>query len=70
MPEFREKVSFENVVAKHRTDSALLVELDDGQEVWFPLSQIDDSSEVFDASDNADGTLVVSKWIVDQKGLA
>lgn len=63
------KVEFEGAEAIGETEMALKVRLDDGREIWFPKSQIDDDSEVFDADGNSTGTLVVSEWIALQKGL-
>lgn len=37
------------------------------REVWFPLSQIDDDSEVYRKGDH--GNLIVTKWIALQKEL-
>lgn len=52
------------------TDKALLIQLDEsGQEVWFPKSHIHDDSEVFDEFANAEGEVVVTRWIAEQKGL-
>lgn len=59
-------VEFRNVTCKRETDAALLVEIDD-KEIWMPKSQISDDSEVT-AEDDV-GTLIVSQWIAEQKGL-
>jgi hypothetical protein len=67
MPEFKAKVTLDNVEAKKDTGRALLCEID-GEEVWIPHSQIDDDSEVFKLGDV--GRLVISEWIAKQKGLA
>lgn len=48
------------------TDKAVLVELDEGEEVWFPLSQVE--SMHFDGRDA--GYLMVTDWIAKVKGLA
>lgn len=58
-------VRIEDVVCKHATQKALLVEVD-GDEVWVPQSQITDDSEVWKEGDT--GTLVVTEWIAEQKG--
>ena len=68
MPREEKTVSFEGVVCKKATAKALLVEID-GEDYWIPLSQIHDDSEVFDDDKNADGKLVVTEWIAQQKGL-
>ena len=48
------------------TDSAVLViDTDTGEEMWFPLSQVD--SMHFDRNER--GTIVVTDWIAKQKGL-
>jgi len=39
------------------------------REVWVPRSVIDDDSEVFDADENAEGTLVVADWWAEKEGL-
>jgi len=49
-------------------DQALLVEID-GEEYWIPKSQIHDDSEVFDDKKNDRGTLVITEWIAEKKGL-
>ena len=46
----------------------LLVEID-GDEIWIPKSQIHDNSEVYDAGDHSEGTLVITEWIAKEKGL-
>lgn len=63
-----ETVEFKGVHAKRETDRALLCVID-GEEHWIPKSQIHDDSEVYDDSDNADGTLVLTEWICKEKGL-
>lgn len=50
------------------TSKALLVNVD-GEEMWIPKSQIHDDSEVFDDDEHSQGTLVISEWIAEQKGL-
>ncbi len=54
--------------ALRETTDALLVRLEDedGREVWFPKTQIDDESEVWKAGQ--EGELVVSDWIAEKKG--
>ena len=50
------------------TDLALLIEADlFDEEQWIPKSQIHDDSEVFDAGDNSEGTLVVKEWFAKKK---
>ena len=63
-------VSLGNATAKRDTGKALLVSVDDlGRDVWIPLSQIHDNSEVFDADENATGELVVSQWFAEKENL-
>jgi hypothetical protein len=58
---------FENVVALHATDKALLCRVD-GEEVWVPLSQIHGNSEIYEKGHS--GKLVVTAWWAKQKGWA
>lgn len=51
-------------VRKHETDNAVLIDVD-GEEVWLPLSQVE--SMHFDGKGS--GTIVISNWIAQQKGL-
>lgn len=68
MPEFRNKVAFDDVRCIKETASAILVVIPDHGEVWFPQSQIDDDSEVY--GKDHEGKLVVSQWIAEQRELA
>jgi hypothetical protein len=67
MPEFAEKVRFEDARAIKATDKALWVEID-GDRYWVPQSQIDDDSDVWKPGQS--GTLVVSEWWAEKLGLA
>ena len=67
MPTFTDRMEVYDVVAERATQKALCVRVD-GNEVWVPQSQIDDESEVYKEGDK--GTLVVSRWIAEQKGWA
>lgn len=58
--------TFRNVVCKKETDAAIFVTID-GEDVWIPKSQIHDDSEVY--AEDHEGTLVVSSWIAQQRGL-
>lgn len=49
------------------TSNAILVDVD-GEEVWIPQSCVHDDSEVWKRGD--EGTLVVTRWIAEKKGLA
>lgn len=62
-----EPVECEGCVAVHETDHALLVRTIEGDEVWIPLSQIDDDSEVF--AEGTEGTLVIPAWLAEDRGL-
>jgi hypothetical protein len=59
-------VTFDDVRAINETDAAVLVEVE-GQEVWFPKSHIGKDSEVKELGDT--GTIEVTEWIAEQKGL-
>lgn len=61
-----ETVEFTNVAAKRETDLAILCEID-GDEIWIPKSQIAAESDVQGVHD--DGTLIVTRWIAEEKGL-
>lgn len=45
----------------------VLVQTSDGKEVWIPQSAIHDDSEIWKKGDH--GTLIVSAYIAEQKGL-
>jgi hypothetical protein len=63
-------VSLGQATAKRDTGKALLVFVDElGRDVWIPLSQIHDDSEVFDADENSSGELVVSQWFAEKEKL-
>lgn len=59
-------VEFHDVLAVAETDKGLCVVIED-EEVWLPKSQIDDDSEVYRRG--TEGTLIVSRWIAEKKGL-
>lgn len=59
-------VSIDDVICKAATAKAILVVIED-EEYWIPQSQVDDDSEVWEKDD--EGTLVISDWIAEQKGL-
>lgn len=61
-----EGVRVEDVRAMRETDKALLCRIED-EEVWIPKSQITDDSEVYKQGD--DGTLVITEWLANEKGL-
>ncbi len=64
-----EHVSVQDVLCKHMTDKALLCVIHD-EEMWIPLSQVHDDSEVFNDTSACEGTLIITKWIAEQKNLA
>jgi hypothetical protein len=71
MPEFKRTVDFD-VEVKRRGDAALQVVIDGegGEVVWFPYSQICDSSELeANAQEGDTGTITVSEWIAMQREL-
>ena len=47
---------------------ALLCKIEGDVEAWIPKSQIDDDSEVYE--EGHEGTLVITLWIAEKKGLA
>ena len=52
----------------HETDNAILIkDPTDNTEHWIPLSQVD---EIHRDKDKKFGTIVMSDWIADQKGLS
>lgn len=66
-----QNVEIEECYAVRRTQMALLVHIGDGplegQNIWIPLSQITDDSEVY--NDGHEGTLTITEWFAVQKGL-
>jgi hypothetical protein len=66
LPEFKNKVPFEDTVCKAATDKAILVTIE-GTDCWIPQTQVDDDSEVWKRGD--EGRLVISEWIATEKGL-
>ena len=47
------------------TDAALLVEFGDGQEEWFPRSQVE-NGDSYQEGDQPE-EFMITKWIADQK---
>jgi hypothetical protein len=56
----------EDVESVRASELALLCRVA-GREVWIPLSQIDDDSEVWEPEQT--GTLVIPEWLAKEKGL-
>lgn len=61
-----ELVTLEGIKRRESDKAVLVVVEDTGEEVWFPLSQVD--SMHFDGKGH--GKIVVTAWIARQKGLA
>ena len=59
-------MTFDDVVVKKETEAAILCEIE-GELHWLPKSQICEDSEVTGEGD--EGTLVITQWIAQQKGL-
>lgn len=55
------------VRVRKETRTALLVQLDDGRQVWVPKSQLDEASEVWAEGD--EGTLVIPEWLAIDRGI-
>lgn len=66
MPTFNDTAEFSDVTCDVETALAIHVNIN-GQRLWIPQKQIDDRSEVWKRGDR--GTLVISQWIAEQKGL-
>jgi hypothetical protein len=62
----RPVVEFENAECIKETDLAILVVID-GEEYWIPRSQMSDESDVY--GEGQSGTLIITEWIAEQKGL-
>jgi len=59
----------EKVLVKMATDKALLI-VYEGHEVWIPVSQINDDSEVWGSEHvGQEGRLVIPYWLAEEKGL-
>ena len=57
------------VTVRHKTEKALLVADEDGEEHWIPFSQIHDDSEIYENSKKGDsGKLVVHEWLAKKIG--
>jgi hypothetical protein len=66
MPSNYVHLDVDEIVAE--TDKALLLRLQDGEEVWIPLSQIANSDDYNVGDSNC--TVSVTLWIAEQRGLA
>ena len=67
MPDFKDKIRFEDVTVIAEIEKAILCDFGDGVKHWIPQSQVDDNSEIWHKGDK--GTLIVSEWITEQKKL-
>jgi hypothetical protein len=61
-----EVASFDDVEVLIQTDKAILCDIG-GDEIWIPLSQIHDDSEVYKMGTK--GTLIITEWLAKKKGL-
>ncbi len=62
-------VHLENCSVTRLTDKAMLVVLEDGEELWLPLSQIDpESVDQYEVGDE-DVTISITEWLAKQKGI-
>lgn len=62
----RPPAEFEDVECVAETTDAICV-IVDGKEYWIPKSQVDGGSEITEKGD--EGTLIVTQWIAEEKGL-
>lgn len=71
-PEEDDDCEFYNCTVVRESEKAILVAFDPrtfgNEEHWIPLSQIKDRSKVKGGIDT--GTLVITRWLAEQKGLA
>jgi len=45
------------------------LEDEDGEEVWIPISQLDDDTEIWEDSEiGEEGKLVIPEWLATKKG--
>ncbi len=58
-------VTLTDVTIKRVTDKAMLVDIN-GNEIWFPLSQVADAENY---QENDQGDLSVTEWIAKKNGL-
>lgn len=53
-----------------RTERAVLVEMEDGDERWIPFSVIHDNSEIYEGDESGgEGELVVKEWFAEKEGI-
>jgi hypothetical protein len=64
-----EETYSKQVTLKHVHNAAILVEDEEGEEVWIPFAQIHDDSEIWNESKKGEkGKIVVSEWIAKRVG--
>lgn len=66
-PPLEETHTIKDCVCLQATEKAVNVKMPDGEEAWFPRTQLAKGNEILDDADQ--GTLVVTAWIAKQKGL-
>ncbi len=60
----KQEVMFVHCSLKKKTDKALLITFDNGDEHWLPLSQV-----IFDTIDGNLGVLEIPRWLALKKGI-
>jgi hypothetical protein len=68
----RPHIEFEDVTCLKQTNAAILCRIldeddDIDEDVWIPLSQVHDNSEVYE--EGTEGKLIITRWIAEQKEL-
>lgn len=59
-------VHLDNCEILKETELAFLIRVDEGDDLWFPKSQIADAS---DYKEGDKGTISVTEWIANEKGV-
>jgi hypothetical protein len=65
-----EPVVIDDAICIHETELAILIHAPDGREFWVPKSCVHDDSEVYDAEDNAIGSLAIKRWFALKEGIS
>lgn len=68
--EEQEPVKFKDAECIKETARAILVKVEGTEPFWIPKRCVHDDSEVFDATNNAEGELVIVGWWAEENGLA
>lgn len=66
-----EPVEFEGCEVTKETEKAFLIDIE-GKPTWIPKSQVHDDSEIYDngpKDKSLDGTLVIPRWLAEEKDL-